>query len=395
MTELGPLCAWLSAATAAALLAACAGESRGVDPARDTGGTSGNPGGGALAGSGGNASGGAGAATSGGTAPSPGSGGSGVSGGTFGAGNAGAHAGAGGSGAAAGVISAGGLINDAGGTAGASAGKGSASAGKGGDAGGGVAGTAGAGGSGAGTAGASGASAEIPPGYVKGIIGVGYGGIRILSRDGGQSWGDRAFAAANGGDDDDLLRAVAYGKGRWIATGWKLWTSDDGVDWTDHGKLHDGIIGDQQIVEGLAYKDGYFYAAGDGNPSKFYRSADGIAWTRYSEIGKTVKHTGLTFRGGLFVSYGDSHTSYQSADGLSWSEMSGLTDATYCEGTFKNFADCHQAEWFEDGFYLVPEWGGDIRRSPTGQSFKTVYSDDESNTLYRARAIAQGYVAPK
>jgi hypothetical protein len=75
--------------------------------------------------------------------------------------------------------------------------------------------------------------------------------------------------------------------------------------------------------------------------------------------------------------------------------MAGLVDATYCEGTFKSFSDCQQASWFEAGFYLLPEWGGDIRRAANGSSFKTVYSDDKRNTLYKATAVAEGYVAPK
>lgn len=235
----------------------------------------------------------------------------------------------------------------------------------------------------------------IPKGYVPGIVGVGYGGLRVVSRDAGLTWGSRASLAANGGDDDNLIRAVTYGKGRWLATGWKLWSSEDGVTWTDHGKLHDGIISDQQIVEGLAYADGYFYAAGDGNPSRLYRSTDGLAWTRYAEIGNTVKHTGLAYRDGLFVSYGDSHTSYQSSDAQHWTEMSGIEDATYCEGRWKSLKECFDAAWFDAGFYLLDEWGGYIRRSTTGQGFKNVYADDQKNTLYRSRALAQGYVAPE
>ena len=94
------------------------------------------------------------------------------------------------------------------------------------------------------------------------LIGVGYGGLRIVSRDNGKTWGDRASDIADGKDDEYLLRAVVYGKGRWIATGWKLWTSDDGVNWTPHGMIKDGPkIRGCSIVEGLAYKDGYFYAA--------------------------------------------------------------------------------------------------------------------------------------
>jgi len=236
---------------------------------------------------------------------------------------------------------------------------------------------------------------EIPVGYVKAIIGVGYGGIRIVSRDGGNTWGDRTYAAPDGGDDDDLLRAVAYGKGRWIATGWKLMSSDDGIHWTDHGKLEDGIIAHNPIIEGLAYKAGYFYAAGDGGSGAYvYRSSDGLAWSDFARGGDTVKHTGLAIHAGSFVSYGDSETSYQSTDAMTWTDM-GIADATYCEGAWRSLDACHDAFWFDDGFYLLPEWGGEIRRSTTGSNFETVYTDDQKNTLYRARAVAEGYVAPE
>ncbi|MEO5726350.1 MAG: hypothetical protein ABI134_00845, partial [Byssovorax sp.] len=110
------------------------------------------------------------------------------------------------------------------------------------------------------TTGATGSSGAggAPPGMVPGIITVGYGGIRIVSRDQGLTWGDRASEVTNGGDDEVLLRAVTYGKGLWIATGWKYWTSPNGVDWTDHGLVGKGIL-PCGIVEGLAYFDGAFW----------------------------------------------------------------------------------------------------------------------------------------
>jgi hypothetical protein len=337
--------------------------------------------GGALGGAGAAAGSGANAAAAGGSA------------------GAGAHGAAGAGTAAGGATSAGGSGGHGAGAAG-----GAPSAGRGGSAGhatsnGGAAGT-GAGGEAGGAESAAGAAADgdggdegIPSGYVKAVIGVGYGGIRIVSRDAGSHWGDRVSAAPGGGDDDDLLRAVVYGKGRWLASGWKLMSSDDGLHWTDHGKFHDGIITDEQIIEGLAYKDGYFYAAGDGDPSRIYRSSDGLVWSHFGQIGDTVKHTGLTYRGGVFVSYGDSNTSYRSSDGLTWTDM-GIDQATYCENQWKSFEACAEAWWSDDGFYLLPQWGGDIQRSTDGKSFKTVYSDDQSNTLYRSRAVAEGYVAP-
>lgn len=74
--------------------------------------------------------------------------------------------------------------------------------------------------------------------------------------------------------------------------------------------------------------------------------------------------------------------------------MSGLEDATFCENQWKSLKDCFNAAWFDAGFYLIDEWGGTIKRSTTGQSFKSVYSDDQKNTLYRSRALAAGFVAP-
>jgi hypothetical protein len=232
---------------------------------------------------------------------------------------------------------------------------------------------------------------EIPAGYVKGIVAVGYGGLRVVSRDDGKTWGDAVdFGDANE-DDENLLRAVTYGKGRWIATGWRLIYSDDGVNWTQHSMVRDEFE-NQQIIEGLAYKDGYFYGAGD--PGRFYRSADGLDWEPYGErIGDTEKHTALAYRGGVFVSYGDSSTSFRSADGLAWEQMN-VEKATYCEGAWKTLSQCHDAAWFDGGFYLRVEWGGTIQRSETGSNFQQVYRDPDEHTAYKTITFAQGYVAP-
>ena len=96
----------------------------------------------------------------------------------------------------------------------------------------------------------------------------------------------------------------------------------------------------------------------------------------------------------MFVAYGDSNTSYRSSDGRAWTDM-GIYEATYCEGAWKSLDDCAGAFWADDHFYLLPQWGGDIQRSTDGQTFATVYSDDQKNTLYRSRALALGYVAPE
>jgi hypothetical protein len=242
----------------------------------------------------------------------------------------------------------------------------------------------------AGTSGAAGATGD-PPGYVPALIGVGYGGIRIASRDGGKTWGDRAYETTNGGDDDVLLRAIAYGKGIWVATGWKLWTSTDGVHWTDHGKLQNGPVKSCAIIEGLAYKDGNFFGVCDGN---VFRSGDGLTWTKISNIGNTGSHVALDYRAGKFVAHGDTKTSFQSDDAVTWTTMSGVDEATWCDNTWKSQTDCKDSSWF-DGTYLRADWQGKISRSTDGKTFSTVYNDDQKNTLYQSRAIAAGFVAPK
>jgi hypothetical protein len=232
-----------------------------------------------------------------------------------------------------------------------------------------------------------------PTGYVQAIVGVGYGGIRVMSRDGGRTWSDRASFAADGVDDTNLLRAVVYGKGLWIATGWKLVTSTDGVTWVDHGLITNlpEPRPSCNIIEGLAFKDRTFYAA--CSPGTLFRSDDGLHWTAGGSIGDTGGHVSLTYRGDRFVAYGDTKTSFASADAVAWTPLPGLVQATYCDGQWKNQSDCGDASWF-DGVYLRPEWKGKIVRSTDGTKFDPVYVDSEQNTLYQGRAFAEGWVRP-
>ena len=251
---------------------------------------------------------------------------------------------------------------------------------------------------------------------VPGIITVGYGGIRIVSRDQGLTWGDRAFDAANGGDDESLLRAVTYGKGLWIATGWKYWTSPNGVDWTSHGLVNKGIL-PCSIVEGLAYFEGAFWAACgvyvQGQPDSLggvFRSTDGMTWdsTPFGIIGDTTGHLSLAARDGKMVAWGDNGVSFASTDGAAWSVMPGLVAATYCKGQWKSLVDCdptavgmvngkeyYDGVSFFDGVWLKGAWQGLIVRATDGVGYATVYTDDQKNGSYTGRTFASGYVSPQ
>ncbi len=244
----------------------------------------------------------------------------------------------------------------------------------------------------------SGNGVSVEPGIsgqVPGLVAVGYAGLRVVSRDGGLSWGDSTQFAITGGDDKNLLRAVTWGNGLWIATGWKLVTSTDGIEWTDHGLISELGNISCNIIEGLAYHDGYYFAACTpwNSPGAVFRSTDGLSWEKYGEIGATEGHLFLTYRGDKFTAYGDSMTSFESTNGLDWTEMPGISEVTYCDGTYKSKSDCFEASWF-DGAYLASVWKGKIRRSESGTDFQDVYIDANENGLYRSRAIAAGYVAP-
>ena len=263
---------------------------------------------------------------------------------------------------------------------------------------------------GVGGVGGVGGESGVPPGMVPGLIAVGYGGIRIVSRDQGLTWGDRASETVEGGDDEHLLRAVVYGNGLWIATGWKYWTSPDGIHWDDHGLLGKGIL-PCSIVEGLAFLGGAFWAAcgtdvGGTSMGAVFRSPNGLIWsdTPFGIIGDTSGHLSLTARGGKMVAYGDNGVSFESSDGAAWSVMPGLEAATYCNDQWKSMGDCdpttvangyHEGVSFFDGVWLKSAWQGEIIRATDGVAYTTVFTDDQKNTVYTGRTFANGYVAAK
>jgi hypothetical protein len=131
--------------------------------------------------------------------------------------------------------------------------------------------------------------------------------------------------------------------------------------------------------------------SGADAPSIIARSSDGVSWSPYGTIGLTSNHVFLDFREGKFVSYGDLKTSFQSVDGKTFTPLA-IEEATFCENTWKSFTDCHMSSWF-GGVYLREDWPAKITRSTNGTAFSLVYTDTQGNTIYQARAIAEGYVA--
>ncbi len=211
-----------------------------------------------------------------------------------------------------------------------------------------------------------------PAGWVRTIMAVGYGGIRVISRDGGLTWAKVAELGANGVDDSNLLRAVAYGNGTWAVAGWKHFNSRDGLSWTPQPAPR-GC----NLMQGLAFGNGVF--VGTCGISA-WTSYDGITWTGPYPVGDTMGHTYVFFFEGKFYSSGDSSNSYVSSDGKSWQPVAFRKVAT-C-GALKDGSACPGNFW-DGGYHYDVAWvGRRIQRSTDGASWKTVYSDNNLNAPY-------------
>ncbi|HEY6727274.1 MAG TPA: hypothetical protein VI197_24740 [Polyangiaceae bacterium] len=285
------------------------------------------------------------------------------------------------------------------GGSGASGGAGGGSSG-GGSSGSGAGGSSGSGGSASGAGGAGGlttaaTSAETtgttdPGDGVPGIIAVGYGGLRIVTRDLGESWDNETHWSEDGGDDHDLLRTIAYGNGVWVSGGWRLVTSEDGVIWTDHGDAEDVIDAvNCPVTDGMAFGKGKFLVACG---STLAASTDGLSWERVGPTPDVGGHPHLVFDDATdqFACSGDDGVSFVSSDGEDWDEIE-VESVRLCDG-LESEDDC--PSFYHDGVYLSTEWGGWIRRSTTGEDFMTTYSDPFGNNLFTEYSFAVGRVAP-
>lgn len=68
-----------------------------------------------------------------------------------------------------------------------------------------------------------------PSNLVPVVAAYGYGALRAFSYDGGKTWPLRTINDPRGGDDDNLIRGMAFANGTWIAAGWKIFISRDGA----------------------------------------------------------------------------------------------------------------------------------------------------------------------
>ena len=234
------------------------------------------------------------------------------------------------------------------------------------------------------------AGAEPGPSGVLGIIAVGYGGLRIVTRDLGETWENESHWSEDGGDDHDLLRTIAYGNGIWVSGGWRITTSEDGVEWTDRGDAEDVIEAiNCQVTDGMAFGGGKFLVACG---STLAASVDGLDWERVGSTPDVGGHPHLVFDAATeqFACSGDDGNSYVSSDGEDWTEVD-IDTVRLCEELAPE-DEC--PSFYYDGVYLSTEWGGWIRRSTNGSNFMTTYSDAFGSNLFTEYSFAVGLVAP-
>lgn len=209
------------------------------------------------------------------------------------------------------------------------------------------------------------ADPESPPaGWAPAVVAVGESGVRVLSRTLGASWESKA-SLGGGGDDSNLLRGVAYGRGIWVAAGWKLLTSSDGArTWTEHPQE-----ARCKLMESIAYANGMFLAA---CAPDVFRSQDGVTWTRHGSFGAFGSHAYVIAGNGKFAGSSDQGKSYVSTDGMAWTELPGVTRVAFCNGEFRSGSACASSAWGYDTFLRAS--GNGITRSTDGKSWTSVYS---------------------
>jgi hypothetical protein len=224
-------------------------------------------------------------------------------------------------------------------------------------------------------------AADAPPrGATKGtptFVAVGYGGVRVRSLDLGKTWID-AQRLGGGGDDNFLLRTIAFGQGLFVALGWQLHTSPDGKTWTMRAKDAGQWMG------GVRFGDGRFVAAGGYGESTY--SIDGLTWPkgggRMTDAARSV-----AFGDGLWVARADSNHWWQTRTGETWTDLGGAhgDDVAFCGGQFVDAKTCPGPAGHDGGRVAFGEnvWvgikDGKIERSEDGgTSWKIVYTASDA-----------------
>lgn len=235
------------------------------------------------------------------------------------------------------------------------------------------------------------------------LVAVGYGGRRIVSRD-GKEWEIAAEWAEKGGDDSDNLISVVFAQGKFIAVGGgtpkrdkaiggHVLTSSDGKEWkevhTARFRVHPVLFGNNRFVaggpsrnfvfstDGAAWQDGAKLTAKEASHFRQGAFGNGVfvflgnaggnsptTWVAVTKNGETLDHIavdlpvirGLTFANGVFVAVGPDGRRLTSKDGVQW------TERAMAEGQ-----DLHWVVW--TGAEFVCGGGKNVYRSTDGEQW--------------------------
>lgn len=205
------------------------------------------------------------------------------------------------------------------------------------------------------------------------FVAVGYAGRRIRSTDLGLTWTDDQ-SLGGGGDDTNLLRAVAFGDGMFVAVGWKIFSSPDGrlQNWTER------TMEGQQWLGGIAHGNHRFVATGGYGTSAW--SSDGLIWQAGGSL-DTEASRSLAFGANSFVSATDDGHWWSSVDARSWLLLSAdhtSSQIAYCSNEFRDAAECLGAftsrTTASGEGVTVRVRNGQLERSSNGTAFTTVLS---------------------
>lgn len=221
------------------------------------------------------------------------------------------------------------------------------------------------------------------------IVGVGYGGVRVRSLDEGATWIDETHLSAAGEDDMELLRGAAFGAGRFVALGWRFFSSPDGATWTEHDNPHG------QWAGAVAYGNGRFLASGGGGYCA--RSTDGMTWETCTDVSDDDGFThvrSVLFHDGRFYAADQRGVLRSSPDGDSWT----VEDASFGDA-WAGVVDGavavvpQDAPWRDADLQLRGAWRSHIERS-TGGDFARVHTLGMDNSIFGANrfAFARGTV---
>lgn len=229
-----------------------------------------------------------------------------------------------------------------------------------------------------------------PPGQ-RVLLAVGYGGMRVRSLDDGLTWQDYTQLGDAGGDDFDLLRGAVWGQGRFVAAGWRIFSSEDGAQWTEHENPTGQWLG------AVAYGNDMFLGVGGGGYCA--RSDDGQQWevcTDATDDGGFTHVRSVVFYDGLFWAADGNGVLRSSPDGDVWTVQQNIGSPwiAVVDGEIVALEESAPAQL---GDVRLRGGNESIQRADPGTDvFATVFEIPNGNNVFGAYrfAFADGVIAP-